>query len=84
MGGIRALVPDRDRNRREKGLNRKRVSGKLVAGDRGARPTVGWGGRGRDSDSNCSWFPRLVGRRYFPVILSLKKSPGEPGALAHL
>jgi hypothetical protein len=44
VGGVRVLVPDGDRNRREKGLNRKTVSGQRVEVDLRALPTVGGGG----------------------------------------
>lgn len=56
VGGVRVLVPDGDRNRREKGLNRKTVSGQRVEVDLRALPTVGGGGvggQGRDSEPSA-------------------------------
>lgn len=50
-------------------MNRKRVSGKRVAGDRRARPTVGWGGARAGLRSRLLLVPKVSRTKVFPCHL---------------
>lgn len=76
VGGVRVLVPDGDRNRREKGLNRKTVSGQRVEVDLRALPTVGGGGLGGKggTQSLLLVIPKVSRTKVLPCHLELEVS----------